>query len=144
MRFRTVVELGGKTATGLPVPEAVVHALGAGRRPAVVVTVAGHSYRSTIGSRGGVFLVPLSAEHRTAAGVAAGDEVDVELELDTAPRTVDVPDVLASALAESGLRDRFDALSYSAQLRHVLAVDAARTDETRARRVAGVLTDLAG
>src|SRR3712207_6163352 len=100
MRFRTTVELHGRSATGLPVPDAVVEALGAGRRPAVSVTVNGHTYRSTVASRGGSFVLPLSAENRAAAGVSAGDEVDVELALDTEPREVAVPADLAAALAD--------------------------------------------
>jgi hypothetical protein len=136
MRFRTRVELGGKTATGLPVPPEVVGALGAGKKPAVRVTVDGHTYRSSIASRGGVYLIPLSAENRTAAGVAAGDEVDVDVELDDAPREVSVPDDLRTALAgDDAARATFDALPYSHKQRHVLAIEGAKTPETRARRI---------
>jgi bifunctional DNA-binding transcriptional regulator/antitoxin component of YhaV-PrlF toxin-antitoxin module len=141
MRFSTTVLLGGRTATGLVVPPEVVDALGAGRKPAVTVTVGGHTYRSTVAPRGGQFLVPLSAENRTAAGVAAGDTVEVDVELDTAPRVVEVPADLAAALdAAPDARRRFDAMSYSHQLQHVLAVDAAKTPATRERRVAAVVT----
>src|SRR5947207_14839747 len=113
MRFRTTVELGGKTATGIPVPEDVVAALGSGKRPAVRVTVGGHSYRTTVASRGGRFLVPLSAENRAAAGVAAGEDVDVEIESDTSPREVAVPADLTDALAhDRAAQHFFDALSY--------------------------------
>jgi bifunctional DNA-binding transcriptional regulator/antitoxin component of YhaV-PrlF toxin-antitoxin module len=141
MRFSTTVLLGGRTATGLVVPPEVVDALGAGRKPAVTVTVGGHTYRSTVAPRGGQFLVPLSAENRTAAGVAAGDTVEFDVELDTAPRVVEVPADLAAALdAAPDARRRFDAMSYSHQLQHVLAVDAAKTPATRERRVAAVVT----
>src|SRR5689334_24082638 len=99
MRFRTTVELGGKTATGMPVPPDVVEALGAGKKPPVRVTIGEHTWRSSIGSRGGVFLLPLSAENRAGAGVAAGDQVDVDVQLDDAPREVAVPDDLQAALA---------------------------------------------
>jgi bifunctional DNA-binding transcriptional regulator/antitoxin component of YhaV-PrlF toxin-antitoxin module len=140
MRFSTTVLLGGKTATGLVVPEEVVEALGAGKKPPVTVTLGGHSYRSSIASRGGQYLIPLSAEHREAAGVAAGDRVDVDVELDTAPRQVEVPDDLAAALdADPALRQRFDGMAYSHQLQHVLAVNGAKTAETRARRVTAVV-----
>lgn len=141
MRFRSVVELGGKTATGIEVPEDVVTALGAGRRPAVGVTVGGHTWRTTIAPVGGRFLIPVSAEVRAASGVAAGDDVDVDVEVDDAPRTVDVPADLAAAL-DGEPRTRFDALSYSNQRRHVLAVEGAKTDATRARRIAGVVAAL--
>jgi len=109
--FRTTIELGGKTATGLPVPEEVVHALGPGRRPGVIVTIGGHTYRSTIASMGGRWLIPLSAENRAAAGVAAGDHVDVHIEADTATREVAVPHDLATALEHDHVaRDFFDSL----------------------------------
>ncbi len=145
MRFSTTVELGGKTATGMEVPAEVVTALGAGKKPPVQVTVNGHTYRSTVATMGGRFLLPLSAENRTAAGVAAGDAVEVDVELDTAPRTVEVPADLSAALdADPQVRGRFDALSYSQQRQHVLAVEAAKADATRARRVAGVVAALTG
>src|SRR5712671_3747158 len=99
MRFRATVELGGKTATGIEVPEDVVAALGSGSRAPVTVTIGGHTYRTTVARMGGRFLIPLSAENRTAAGIAAGDQVDVDIEPDTAPREVEVPADLAEALA---------------------------------------------
>ena len=110
-RFRATIELHGRTATGIEVPSEVVDGLDAGRRPPVRVTIGSHSYRTTVASRGGRFLVPLSAEQRAGAGVAAGDEVDVDVELDTAPREVDVPADLAAAL------DAFRA-AVDASLRH--------------------------
>src|SRR5882757_9190199 len=109
MRFSATVELGGKTATGIEVPADVVTALGPGGRPPVTVTIGGHTYRTTVARMGGRYLVPLSAENRTAAGVAAGDEVDVGIEPDTAPREVSVPDDLAAAL-DGPARAFFDGL----------------------------------
>ncbi|MEU2347578.1 YdeI/OmpD-associated family protein [Modestobacter sp. NPDC049651] len=143
MRFTTVLELHGKTATGLVVPPDVVEALGGGRRPPVVVTLGGHTYRTTVGVMGGRSLLPVSAEHRTAAGLAAGDEVEVDVALDTAPREVEVPADLAAALdAEPGLRARFDALAPSARKEHARAVESAKAEATRARRVAAVVAAL--
>jgi hypothetical protein len=143
MRLRAVIESNGKTAAGIEVPPAVVEKLGSGRRPAVRVTIGDHTYPSTIGSMGGRFLVPVSVENRKLAGVAAGDEVDVVLELDTSTRTVDVPPALAAALA----RDRkakaaFDSLSFSKQRWFTLQVEGAKTDDTRARRVAKAIETL--
>jgi hypothetical protein len=118
------------------VPAEVVEALAAGKRPAVRVTIGGHTYRSSVASRGGRFLVPLSAENRSAAGVAAGDEVEVELEVDTEPREVAVPADLAAALKGSEpARRAFERLPYSHQLRHVLAVEGAKAADTRRRRI---------
>jgi len=135
MRFTTTVELGGKTATGLEVPTEVVEALGAGKRAPVTIGLGSYVYRTTLAVMGGRHLVPLSAENRTAAGVAAGDEVEVDIALDTAPRTVDVPEDLAAALAAAGLRERFDGLAFSARKEHVRAVESAKAEATRTRRV---------
>ncbi|MDI9951170.1 YdeI/OmpD-associated family protein [Rhodococcus sp. IEGM 1305] len=136
MRFRTTIELGGKTATGFRIPENVVADLGSGKRPAVRVTIGGHTYRTTVAPMGGVFMIPLSAENRAGAGAAAGDEVDVDVELDTEPRVVTVPPDFAEALdRQPDARKAFDALSYSNQRRHVLSIEGAKTDETRQRRI---------
>ncbi|MDQ4035509.1 MAG: YdeI/OmpD-associated family protein [Chloroflexota bacterium] len=137
MRFHTTILQSGKTATGIVVPEEVVEALGSGRRPPVRVTINGYTYRNTIAVMGGEYMVGVSAEHRAGAQVAGGDEVDVEIELDSAPREVTVPDDLAAALdAEPAARATFDGLSYSNRSWHVLQVTGAKTDETRQRRIA--------
>ncbi len=137
MRFSTSVVLGGKTATGMPVPDGVVEALGGGRRPAVRVTVGGHSYPSTVAVRDGRFLVPLSAENRAAAGVAAGDTVEVDLALDSTPRLVEPPADLAEALtADEAARTSFDALAASHRKEWVRWVEDAKRAETRANRLA--------
>ncbi len=143
MKFRATVELGGKTATGIEVPEDVVAALGSGSRPAVTVTVGAHSYRTTVARMGGRFLVPLSAENRTAAGVAAGDQVDVDIEPDTAPRQVEVPADLADALAnDDAARATFDGLSFTHRKEWVRWVDEAKKPETRATRLAMTVESL--
>lgn len=145
MQFRSTIELGGKTATGFEVPDRVVEELGAGKRPAVQVTVNGHRYRSTVAVMGGRFLLPLSAQNRAAAGVTAGDEVTVDVELDTAPREVEVPPDLAAALnAEPAALARFAELSYSGQRRWVLPVEDAKTEATRQRRISTMVRTLAG
>jgi len=136
MQFTTTILRARKTATGLPVPPSVIEALGSGKRPAVVVTVnGGHTYRSTVGVMNEQFLVPLSAENREAAGVAAGDSVEVSLEVDTLPRSVDVPEDLSAALQEAGVRAAFDTLSNSRQRALVDPVSQAKAPETRARRI---------
>jgi len=143
MDFRTVVELGGKTATGMQVPDEVVSALGAGQRPAVRVLVGGHTYRTTVASMGGRFLVSLSAENRTAAGVSAGQEVDVSIEADAAPREVTVPADLADALAgDHDAQAFFDALAYSHRKEWVRWIEAAKRVETRTARVSTTLASL--
>jgi len=134
MEFRTTVTLGGKTATGLQVPDEVVTALGAGKRPPVVVTVGGHTYRSTVAPMGGSFWIPLAAEHREAAGLTAGDEVDVVVEHDAAPREVALPDDLAAAFDDDA-RAFFDGLAPSHRKEWVRWVEEAKKPETRAARV---------
>ena len=136
MRFRTTLFLGGKTATGMKVPAEIVTALGSGKKPQVTVTINGYNYRSTVAVYGGEFILPVAAEVRAGAGVAAGDEIDVDVELDTAPRVVEVPADLAAALdAAPAARNRFAALSYSHKRQHVLSIEGAKTAETRQRRV---------
>ena len=134
VRFTATLELAGKTATGIEVPAALVAELGKGKKPPVQVTIGDHRYASTVAVMGGRFLIPVSAEHRAAAGIAAGDEIDVVLELDDAPRVVAVPDDLAAAL-DPAARAFFDGLSPSQQKWHVTQVESAKTDETRQRRI---------
>lgn len=134
--FRAELELGGKTAAGIEVPPDALAALGAGRRPAVRVTIGSYSYRTTIGVMGGRSLIPVSAEHRRAAGIEAGDSLDVALTLDTEVRTVTVPDDLAAVLAdEPETKAFFQGLTPSQQRWHVGNIEGAKTAETRARRV---------
>lgn len=141
--FRTTVLLGGKTATGIEVPEELVAALGSSKRPPVHATIAGYTYRTTVAPMRGRFMVPISADIRERAGVAAGDEVDVELVLDTEPREVAVPPDFAQALAEDGEAERFFAsLSYSNKQRFVLSIEGAKTAATRERRIATSVTTL--
>lgn len=136
MNFHTVVELGGKTATGIRVPPEVVAALGSGKKPAVRVTINGFTYRSTVAVYGGEFFLPVSAEVRAGAGIAAEDEIEVAVELDTEPREVVVPHDLTAALeSEPEARRFFDALSYSNKRRIVLGIEDAKTAETRQRRI---------
>ena len=137
MRFRTTILQTGKTTAGIEVPPEVVEALGAGKRPPVRVALNGYTYRNTVAVMGGTSMISVSSEHRAASGLKGGDVVDVDLELDTAPREVSVPADLDAALdAEPVARGTFDRLSYSNKSWHALQVEGARTDETRQRRIA--------
>jgi hypothetical protein len=137
MKFRASIELSGKTATGIEVPAAVVAKLGSSKKPAVRVTIKGYTYRSTVASMGGRFMLPVSAEVREAARVAAHDKVDVDVELDTAPREVTVPADLGRALARDAAAKRFfEGLSFSNKQRIVISIEAAKAPETRERRIA--------
>jgi hypothetical protein len=118
------------------VPAEVVESFGAGKKPPVRVTINGKTYRSTIASRSGRYLVGVSAENRQLTGVAAGDEVDVDIELDTEPREVVVPPDLRKALeAHAQARQFFESLSFSQKQGFVLPIEQAKKPETRERRV---------
>ncbi len=143
MRFRSELQLAGKTATGFVVPAAVVDEMGHGKKPPVRITVQGHTYRTSVATREDRFMISVSAEIRQITGLRAGDEVDVDIEFDPEPRSVDVPADLAAALdRQPAARRSFDALAYSHQLRHVLAVQAAKAPETRQRRIDGAIAML--
>ncbi|WP_291045300.1 YdeI/OmpD-associated family protein [Herbiconiux sp.] len=143
MKFTTTILASGKNNTGIPVPESVVVALDAGKRIPVVVTLGDYSYRSSIVYYGGQFLISLSAENRAGSGVAAGDEVEVDVVVDDQPREVEVPADLAEALAgDSDAASAFAALSYSNKRRVVLSIEGAKTQETRDRRIAKAIADL--
>jgi len=137
VRFRTTLEGSKVTATGIVVPDELVAELGKGKKPPVQVTVNGHTWRSTVAVMGGRFMVGVSAENRGEAGVAAGDDIEVELVLDEAPREIEVPADLTAALdADPAARSFFDGLSFSLKRYHVEQVTGAKTDETRQRRIA--------
>ena len=129
--------------TGIEVPADVVESLGAGKRPPVVVNVNGFEYRSTVAPTGGKYLHPFSAARRRESGIKGGDAIDVELTVDAAPRIVSVPADLQAALdASPAAANAWQKLSYSngkAQLESVLGAKAA---ETRARRIAAIVTKL--
>jgi uncharacterized protein YdeI (YjbR/CyaY-like superfamily) len=93
---------------------------------------------------GGQALIPFSSERRAESGLGGGDELDVELALDTAPREVAVPDDLAAALAERGAREAFDRLPPSHRKAHVTAVEGAKAPETRTRRIAAAVEKVLG
>jgi hypothetical protein len=137
--FRTVLMPGGRNAVGIVVPADVMVRLGPGKRYPVVVTIGGHSYRNSVAWYRGAFMIPVSAEHRLAAGVSGGQEVEVTLEVDDAPREFDIPEALADALRAAGVFDAFSAFSYSRQRGFVEPWAAARTDETRERNLAKII-----
>jgi hypothetical protein len=141
MEFESVVELGGKTATGIPVPDDVIAALGSSKRPPVTITINGYTYRTTAVRMGDRFFVPLSAENREGAGVAAGDDITVDIEADTAPRQVTLPGDLDAAMDDDA-RSAYDALSYSHRKEWVRWVEEAKKPETRASRIEKTVSGL--
>jgi len=139
--FTTTLILNGRNV-GIEVPEDVVLGFGVGKRVPVIVTIAGYSYPSTIAVMGGKYLLPVAAEHREAAGVAGGETHEVTLTHDTTPRITPVPDDLAEALAQAGLREKFDALAPTHRKEHVRSVTDAKAEATRRRRVEKVVEAL--
>jgi hypothetical protein len=143
MKFRTRILQAGKTATGIELPTKIVEALGAGKRPPIRMTINGYTYRSTVAVMGGKFMVGVSADVREAAIVAGGDEVDVDVELDTAPREVNVPPELRKALTRNPDAKRFfDQLSYSKKRLYTVPIEKAKTDETRQRNLDKAINEL--
>ncbi len=142
--FTTTILLDDKVnATGIRVPAEAIAALGGKKKPPVIVSINGFTYRSTVAAYGAGYMLPLSQERRAAAGVAPNDVVEVTLELDTEPRTVEVPDDLGAALAaKRGALAAFDALAYSTRKEHVRQVVEAKAQETRERRIARIVAQL--
>ena len=144
MKFSTTMfQLGNNT--GIEVPADVLAALGASKRAPVVVNVNGYEYRSTVAPMGGKYLLPFSADRREESGIQGGDAIDVELTLDTAPRTVELPDDLRCALNSSATAAAaWEKLSYTHKKEHVRSVLDAKKAETRKRRIAAVVAGLEG
>jgi Domain of unknown function (DUF1905)/Bacteriocin-protection, YdeI or OmpD-Associated len=137
----TVVPAGN--ATGAEVPAEVVDALDDGKRPAVAITINGHTWRSRVASMGGRFLVGISAANRAAAGIVEGDQVEITLELDTEPRAVDEPADLKVALdAVPTARAAFDRLAFGLRHKHVNHIEAAKAVPTRQRRIQALVESL--
>jgi Bacteriocin-protection, YdeI or OmpD-Associated/Domain of unknown function (DUF1905) len=145
MRIRAQIELTGKTAAGFEVPANIVESLGSGKHPPVRVTINGHTYRTSVGTVGGRFMVGVSAENRKSAGVAGGGETDIDIELDSQPREVVLPPDFKKALdQEPAARRFFDGLSYSQRRWFVMGIEEAKTAETRLRRIDKAVDRLRG
>jgi hypothetical protein len=135
MKFRTHVE-PPEPMRGLEIPPEVVEALGDGKRPRVVITINGHSWKSRVAIMRGRYLLGLSNANRQAAGVVTGDEVEVDVEFDAEPPVVAEPADFARALdADPVARAAYDRLAYSHKREHVRAIETAKRPETRLRRI---------
>lgn len=135
-KFKTTLfQAEGLNATGIVIPDAIVEGLGQGKKPKVAVTINGYTYRNTVAVMGGKYMVGVAKEHREKAGIKGGDKIEVTLELDTAPREVDVPKDFAAALKKAGLTKDFAALAFTHRKEHVRAIEEAKAPETRLRRI---------
>ena len=145
MQFRATVEQTGVTTTGIAVPEHVLDELGGGKRPRISVSFNGFSYRTTVGTHNGGPMISVSSDVRAASGAKAGDEIDVTVEIDTAPREIEIPEELAAALAaDPEANAAFAALSNSKKQQLTLPVAKAKGAETKARNIEKALKALRG
>ena len=140
--FHTTILKNDKNAAGIEVPAEIIQQLGTSKRPLVRVTIRKHTYRSAVAVVGGKFMVGVSAENRQAAGVQGGDEVDVTVELDLEPRTVEIPKDLKSALLEAGTLEAFEHSAPSMRKEYARQVEEAKAQETRERRIAKIVEKL--
>jgi hypothetical protein len=139
----TIMQGESKNTTGISVPAEVMASLGGSKKPSVKVCLNGYTYNSTIAVMGGKFLIPLSQAHRESSGLSGGDQVEVTLELDLEPRTIEVPDDLKAALSvQKGAIEAFEALAFSKRKELVRQVNDAKTQETRDRRISGIVANL--
>ena len=133
----------GKTAAGVEVPEKVVLGLGSTRRPLVKVTINGYTYRSAIAPMGGKYMLGVSNEVRRQTGVTPGDTIEIDVELDTTKRDVEVPPELAKALAKDARAKKyFESLSYSRKYALAAPIANGKTPETRERNLAKAMAEL--
>jgi hypothetical protein len=135
----TLVPRGPAAAVVLDDEQVAVLGEGAKRFP-VVATIGGRAFRLAVARMHGEFLVGFSRAVREQAGLEPGDTVELRLELDTAPREVEVPEALAAALAGDGAaRTAFDGLAYTHRKEFARWIEEAKRDDTRDRRVAQAL-----
>lgn len=142
MKFKTTIVQTGNN-TGIEINEKTLEDLGGGKKPLVVVTINGYSYHSAVGKMGDKFMVSLSAENRKNAKVKGGDAVEINLDLDTRPRIVEVPDELQKALDKNkNAKTNFEKLAPSKKKAMVLSIKEAKTEETKKRRIEKALEQL--
>lgn len=143
MKFKTTILQTGNN-TGIEVPEKILEELGGGKRPLVIVTLNdNYTYQNAVAKMGDKFMISLSAENRQKANLKGGDKVEVTLELDLAPRTVEVPNDLQKALDKySTAKTHFEKLAPSKKKAIVLSIQDAKTEETRTRRIEKAIANL--
>jgi hypothetical protein len=143
MKFKTTLLKAGKTATGIKIPAKIVEGLNSGKKPPIRVTINGYTYRNTVAVMGGAYMVGVSAEHRKAAGVEGGDEIEVTIELDTDPREVEIPLDFEKVLSKDSMaKKNFSMLSNSKKKALIYPINDAKTEETRQRRIEKAISSL--
>ncbi len=143
MRITATLEPTGGNNTAFVLTDDQVAALGGGGRPKVAVTVKGVTFRTSVARMGGRWLLGVNTARRTEVGISAGDACEVDIVLDETPRTVQVPDDLATALAADRARaEAWAGWSFTRQNQAATSLTSAKKPETRATRLAKVLDDL--
>lgn len=143
MKFTSSVWANKDGNTGIVVPNHVIEELGGGNHPKVEVTLNGFTYRSSIAKMGDQFLIPVSKARRAEGKLEVDIPYEIEIKLDTAPRTVDVPGELTAHFeTDTNARAKWDAMSYSNQLRLVIPINNAKKPETRQRNIDKVIAQL--
>ena len=142
MKFKAKVIPSGN-ATAVEVPAAAIDKLNAGARPPVVIAINGHTWRSRVAAMRGMHLIGISAANRKASAISEGDLVEVQLELDVEPRTVEEPaDVEAALNQRRAVRADFERLPFGLRRKHIAGIEAAKSPETRSRRIAKLVSEL--
>jgi hypothetical protein len=142
IKFHTTILKTGKNTTGIEVPEEIIENLSSSKRPLVRVTINKYTYQSAVAVMGGKFMIALSADNRQAAGVQGGEEVEITIELDNEPRTVEIPKDLKSALIGAGALEAFENSAPSMRKEYVRQVEEAKAQETRERRISKIVEKL--
>ena len=136
LKFSTILLQAGKTATGIKIPDEIIEKLGAGKKPAIKVTINNFTYRSTVAVMGGAYMVGVSSENREGAKVKSGDKINVTIELDTEERVLEVPPDFQKMLTKNATaKNKFESLSYSGKRALVAPVANGKTEETRNRNI---------
>ena len=142
MKFKAKVIPSGN-ATAVEVPAAAIDKLNAGARPPVVIAINGHTWRSRVAAMRGMHLIGISAANRKASAISEGDLVEVQLELDVEPRTVEeAADVAAALNQRRAVRAAFERLPFGLRRKHIAGIEAAKSPETRSRRIAKLVSEL--
>jgi len=142
MKFKTTILQTGNN-TGIEVSEKILETLDGGKKPLVVVTINNYTYRSAVGKMGNKYMISLSAENRKNSNVKGGDTVEITVELDTAPRTIDIPTDLQKALDKNKTaKANFEILAPSKKKAIVLSLTDAKTEETRNKRLEKIIESL--
>ena len=139
--FKTVIKAFGNN-TGIVVPLENLESLHAGKKPGVKVIIGTYEYQSTVATMNGLFLIPLSKEHREKSGLNGGDEIEVTLILEGTNRTVELPDVLKQIFIERNVLDVFELQSYSNRKEMMRQIVESKKEETRLNRINQIIDQL--